>query len=389
MTQKAFLTLTALLITVSFGFAFHRASKTSYIHEFEISKSSSASLKKAEAEPFYQERFVSPPNLANFVHAASITEMSNYQLRAVWYGGSRDGSTDLTIYSSVFNNNAWGPTNPITTRKETSSELNLLVKKLGNPVIWTDQNGKLWLFYVNVVFGGWAVSNINFKVSMDNGETFSKAQKIHTSPYLNYSTLVKSKPHQLTDGSIVLPTYHEFIGNMSELLILNQKGQPIDKQRLSTFRQTIQPEVVPISEKKATVLMRCSSQKHPRNMRVKNTKDGGKTWSEIQSANIPNPNSAISSVAVDDYGLIVVFNNHPYNRTNLTLALNRDLKGVDWQIIHTFEQDPNGSFSYPYLIEDSQGDYHLVYTWNSKRIKHITFNKAWIQSKVHQHAHHP
>jgi len=35
-------------------------------------------------------------------------------------------------------------------------------------------------------------------------------------------------------------------------------------------------------------------------------------------------------------------------------------------------------FSYPFLIQTRRGDFHVVYTWNRSFIKHVQFNRAWL-----------
>ena len=35
-------------------------------------------------------------------------------------------------------------------------------------------------------------------------------------------------------------------------------------------------------------------------------------------------------------------------------------------------------FSYPYLIQSRNGDFHLTYTWNRVFIKHVTFDQTWL-----------
>lgn len=335
------------------------------------------------AAPIFESQFVSPEGLANFVHAASVTQMSNGLLRAAWYAGSRDGAKDLTIYSSVFNPNSevWSSPTVISTRAETQTELGMKVKKLGNPVIWTDDAGQLWLFYVTVVWGGWSFSNINYKISNDNGKTWSNAKKLFANPFFNYGTLVKSKPYQLADGAIMLPIYQEFIGKMSEILVLDRAANILSKKRLSKHRLTIQPDVVPLSKQKAVVTMRRSLDTFPSLMLVSTTADGGRTWSQVKEADIPNPNAAVTSAALDD-NVIVVFNNHQQGRNDLSLAYSRDDSAQRWHVIHEIEQDPEGYYAYPFMIKTNHDEYHLLYTWNKKRIKHVRFNRAWVQAQL-------
>lgn len=39
-------------------------------------------------------------------------------------------------------------------------------------------------------------------------------------------------------------------------------------------------------------------------------------------------------------------------------------------------------FSYPYLIQTHNGDFHLAYTWNRSFIKHVQFNRAWLDARM-------
>jgi len=39
-------------------------------------------------------------------------------------------------------------------------------------------------------------------------------------------------------------------------------------------------------------------------------------------------------------------------------------------------------FSYPYLIQTRNGDFDLVYTWNRSFIKHVRFNRAWLDQRM-------
>ncbi len=39
-------------------------------------------------------------------------------------------------------------------------------------------------------------------------------------------------------------------------------------------------------------------------------------------------------------------------------------------------------FSYPYLIQARNGEFHLVYTWNSAFIKHVRFSRGWLERRM-------
>src|SRR5258708_5259663 len=44
-------------------------------------------------------------------------------------------------------------------------------------------------------------------------------------------------------------------------------------------------------------------------------------------------------------------------------------------------------FSYPSLIQTRGGDFHLVYDWNRTLIKHVRFNRAWLDQQLSAASH--
>lgn len=342
------------------------------------------SFEQAQLASLKQESFVSHEGLENFIHAPTVTEMANKSLRAVWYGGSRDGAADTKLYTSTFNLNkpTWSQAKVLLTREQAEQELNVSIKKLSNPVVWTDNQGTVWLFYVSVRVGGLMFSSLNVKKSKDHGSTWTQSERIFSSPFLNYSTLVKSKPFHTSDGSIVLPIYHQFASKLSELLILNQNGKILDKKRLSKGRESIQPEIIPTSKQKALVVMRDANDQVPNKMVIARSNKGADSWSNVEFSQILNPNSAVTAVKTASEQVILAYNNQTQGRTNLSLALSNDMTGKNWQVVDAIEQNQKGYYAYPYMIRDSKGSYHLLYTWNKTRIKHVQFNDAWLGQQV-------
>jgi predicted neuraminidase len=57
---------------------------------------------------------------------------------------------------------------------------------------------------------------------------------------------------------------------------------------------------------------------------------------------------------------------------------------MDWRIVKILDQQQDASdanryqFSYPWMLRTSDGVFHLLYTWNRTRIKHIEFNQSWL-----------
>ncbi|MFQ5961041.1 MAG: exo-alpha-sialidase, partial [Candidatus Methylomirabilales bacterium] len=305
-----------------------------------------------------------------------------------WYGGSGEHAKDVAIYTAIFDpkKGLWSAEVAPITRENTQRHLKRYIKKLGNVVVVKDRNGQLWLFYVSVSVGRWSGSAINLTISKDDGESWSPPRRLITSPFLNLSTLVKGPPLLLGDGTIGLPVYHEFIGRFGELLRLDRTGRVIQKTRLSWGTSSLQPVIIPRTTTDAIGLMRYSGPPPGRILSL-HTADGGFHWSRPVKTDLPNPNSAVAGIRLDDGAVLLVFNDSENARDDLALAYRRGGDNT-WRTIYHFEDErtasdgPTHEFSYPCLIQTHNGDFHLLYTWQRTQIKHVQFNQAWLEQKL-------
>ncbi len=322
------------------------------------------------------------------------------------------------------------PSRLIASRASTQRALHRYVAKLGNPVVGRAADGSLYLFYVTVSLGGWAGSSITLMKSVDEGESWSAPRRLITSPFINISTLVKSAPFLYADGTMGLPVYHEFVSKFAEMLHLDAAGNVIDKQRLARAGQgTLQPVVLVRNPREALVLTRYSGKDNPHLARSLTTEDGGQHWSAVERSSFPNPDAALSATVLPDGRLLAALNHQEQGRDSLSLMLSADA-GRNWKELHRLEEmrvvrDKNldeaqclhivqgllqnsdarlakasaatldeyvdsakarvradggcgFEFSYPYLIQARNGDFHLTYTWNRVFIKHVTFDQTWL-----------
>ena len=104
------------------------------------------------------------------------------------------------------------------------------------------------------------------------------------------------------------------------------------------------------------------------------SRDNGFTWSRILSTELPNPNSGIDSVMLRDGRALLVYNHTTKGRGMLNVAISRD--GRNWQAALVLENEPGSEFSYPAVIQTSDGLVHVTYTWKRERIKHVVLDPA-------------
>lgn len=379
-----------------------------------------------DAAPRFMTAFASSSQQVQ-VHAASLVELNDGRVRAFWFAGSREGASDVAIRSAVFDplNDQWGAEQVVVDRTQTQRDLLRYVKKLGNPVGTRAADGSLRLFYVTVSLGGWAGSSITTMTSHDEGETWEPARRLITSPFLNISTLVKSPPVVFADGTLGLPVYHELAGKFGELLRLDADGDVFDKHRVGAASDHgLQPVMMIESPQRASLFMRYAGPAPQRVLRA-TTDDAGRHWSAPEKTALPNPNAAVSALRLADGQVLAVLNHQEESRDSLSLMLSAD-DGATWREVYRLEdqRDVGGQgiepaafaqraatliaqtdvravpqvdafvasakgpacrgercgfeFSYPYLLQASNGDIHLVYTWNRAFIKHVVFNRALL-----------
>ena len=103
--------------------------------------------------------------------------------------------------------------------------------------------------------------------------------------------------------------------------------------------------------------------------------DGGKSWSKLQATNLPKPNSGIDAVTLQDGRQLLIYNHLASGdsgwgrRGLLNLAMSDD--GIEWRAVAAVEREKNAEFSYPAMIQSSDGLVHISYTWKRQRIKHV------------------
>ena len=332
-----------------------------------------------------------PDTGAPSVHAASLIPLKDGSIRAFWFAGSREGAPDVVINSAVFDSksNHWSVPSVVIDRITAEKGLSRYIAKLGNPVPARLADGRLQLFFVTVSVGGWAGSSISTMFSEDEGATWSRPQRLITSPFLNLSTLVKSPTVTFTDGHLGLPAYHEWVGRFGEFLRLDA-AQVLDKRRMSAGRSSIQPMVFVGDAQSATAFFRQTrSAGQPKQIPVSATQDAGQSWQSLGDLEILNPNSAVAGVRLRNGAHLLALNNIEVGRYRLVLLMSNPKSG-QWHVIETIENDEalpeqeRKEFSYPYLLSANGDDAHLVYTWDRKKIRHIYFSSTWLDRAYKQ-----
>jgi predicted neuraminidase len=315
-----------------------------------------------------------------YKHPAAITELENGDLYLVYYGGEGEYAQDTAVFGS---RRKKGETVWSTPRAIARDPF----RSLGNGVVWQAPGGLVWLFYV-VRFGEtWSTSRIQAKVSRDNAETWSDAFMLAPEEGM----MVRNRPIVLASGEYLLPAYHE-TGHDTESVGPDTTSRffrfdPATRrwQQTGLIRSpkgNLQPAVVQISDGHLIAYCRRGGDYKPTTdgwlVRAE-SHDGGRTWTEGQDSQFPNPNSAVEFLRLRSGNLLLVYNDSMTARTPLTAALSMD-QDRTWPVRRNLAEGQN-AFAYPIGFQASDGLIHIVYTSDKRTVvNHAVFDEAWIKA---------
>ena len=292
-------------------------------------------------------------------HASTLVEVEPGRLLAAWFGGTDEGHRDVRIWWSVHDGMAW-------------SKPEVAASELGypcwNPVLFRSRSGKLFLFYKA---GRDPMSWSGFvRQSDDGGQSWSKAEILPA----GLLGPIKNKPIQLPDGTIVAGTSVEshrawacWVERSSDDGKTWQKHGPITVP--GHPYGIIQPTL--FSPDGNAVVMLCRSRNLGYICRAE-SRDGGKSWSAAEKTKLPHPGSGIDLVQTAEGTIFLVYNHTKIGRSPLNIARSDD-GGTTWAMVSTLEDQP-GEYSYPAIIQTSDGRLHICYTWKRRRIKHVAID---------------
>lgn len=304
-------------------------------------------------------------------HASTIAE-TKHGLVAAWFGGTRESEPDVGIWLSRRGRNGWLPVEKVAD----GSELSGRQVACWNPVLFQPKSGPLMLFYKvgNDEPEWWG----EYKTSRDGGKTWSKPIRLPD----GILGPIKNKPVQLPDGSILSPSSVEYYdGNDQETQVwqvhlelsedMGKSWKKIGPLNDGRDFNVIQPSILIYPDGKMQILCRTE---HAGRIYEAWSDDMGRTWSEMRPIELPNPDAGIDAVTLNDGRALLVYNHSTSDgkdREFLNVAVSND--GKKWQAALVLE-DQEGEYSYPAVIQTSDGLVHITYTWRRELIKHVVLD---------------
>lgn len=366
-------------------------------------------------------------------HAANLLPLDNGDLLCVWFSGTQEGISDISVYMSRLNRGKDIWQEPVKLSQDPS-------RSEQNPVLFLDPDGKLWLIYTAQKSGNQDTAIVRYRTSEDKGYTWSEIKELFEQPGI----FVRQPMTVLDNGEWLLPIFHctqalgeKWVGDYdtSAVKISADKGRTWTEYEVPNSVGCVHMNVNKLKDGSLLALYRSRWADF---IYMSRSIDHGRTWTDPVPTELPNNNSSIQFVTLSNGHLALVFNNigatkdtarrvslydeiedgneevaavdqHaiPVNikvdkqgrkafwgtpRAPMSIALSED-NGKTWPYICDLEigdgycmsnnstEKRNREFSYPSIKQTLDGKIHVAFTYFRQTIKYVQIDEAWIKGE--------
>ena len=370
------------------------------------------------------EAVLASPMIQN--HASFLHLTDDGALICAWFGGTLEGKSDISIFASVLTagSDQWGEPQRLSFDPDHSEQ---------NPVLFAAPGNTVLLFHTSQPSGNQDECRIRMaEVSRDASDPTRLTAGEGRYLDLPRGCFVRAPLIVRADGAWLLPIFRciqrpgqKWNGSHDRAAVgISEDGgktwrlEDIDQ---STGCVHMSPLVIG-DEKLAAVFRRRQADFVYRT----ESADGGRTWSAPQATDVPNNNSSIAAIRLNDGRIAMICN--PTNaamssdrraslydelgedddrpdansdggcvpiwglpRAPVTVGISEDgAKSFPQRI--TIEDGPgtclsnnsidghNKEMSYPWLLEGADGSLHIAYTYYRRAIKYVRLAPGWARA---------
>jgi predicted neuraminidase len=362
-----------------------------------------------EVGPGRRDAFIPSPSLQN--HAASLARLPGGELACVWFGGTMEGMPDISIHMSVLDEAAgrWSPGEKLIDDPARSEQ---------NPLLHMAADGSVWLLYTSQISGNQETSVVRRRISVDGGRSFGEPHTLIDVP----GTFIRQRIVTLPSGEMLLPVFQcrklageSWTGNRDTSAVFRSAddGRTWTEIPVPGSLGQVHMNIVALGGGRMLALFRSRWADFIHQSR---SEDSGASWSAATSTDLPNNNSSIQFIRLDDGRLALLYNhssaaNAAGRRASLydeieggdapaaaattgqqafwgaprapmslvfstdegeTWSGRRDLETGDGYCLSNNSVDGiNREFSYPTVLEAPGGQLDIAFTYFRQGIKHV------------------
>lgn len=292
-------------------------------------------------------------------HASTLAH-TPHGLVAAWFGGTHEKHPDVGIWVARQQGDQW--TTPVEVVNGVQDEQTR--HPCWNPVLFQAEKGPLLLFYKvgpsPTTWWGMLMA------SSDHGKSWGPPRRLPE----NILGPIKNKPVALEDGRLLCGTSTEDEGWRVHMEWTSDWGQTWSRTPPLNDVATVEAIQPTILQHRGGLQILCRSRRGGRIVSAL-SESATAGWSKLTPIDLPNPNSGIDGVTLQDGRHLLVYNHTLRGRSPLNVAVSAD--GRQWSAAEMLEHEP-GEYSYPAVIQASDGLVHITYTWRRQRIKHVVLD---------------
>jgi predicted neuraminidase len=369
-----------------------------------------------EVEDGRAEALLPSPSVQN--HAAFLSRGGN-GLHCLWFGGSLEGKSDISIYRATLGPDGWGEAVRLTDDPALSEQ---------NPVQFEAPDGRTLLLHTAQPGGDQDACVIRMRHVVPGG--IRKAGAPPATLPLPRGTFIRGPMHLRGDGAWLLPLFrcvsqagHRWTGShdRAALAISEDGGETWREVEVPDSIGCVHMTLAPLGDNRLAAFFR---RRQADAVHRSESSDGGESWSAPAPTDLPNNNSSISAICLRDGQVAIACNPvnammHADRRASLYDELGEDARpnavgGCEpiWGVPRApmaicFSEDDGRTFprriviedgpgaclsnnsldgrnrelSYPSLVEGEGGALDLAYTYHRRAIKHVRLSRAWLAAR--------
>ena len=357
-------------------------------------------------------------------HAANLLPLPDGSLMCVWFGGTQEGISDISVWGSRLSpqSHQWSEAEKLSCDDSRSEQ---------NPVLFLAPDNILWLLWTAQISGNQDTAIVRYRQSHDFGRTWGEIATLLDQP----GTFIRQPITVLNNGNWLLPVFYcrtqpgeKWVGNddVSAVKISSDDGKSWRDVAVPESLGCVHMNITALPDGKLVAFFRS---RWADNIYYSQSSDGGESWSVPEATVLPNNNSSIQVTTLASGELALVFNNMSAKgalerraslydeiddgdssrkepettggktafwgapRAPMTIAISAD-GGKSWPWLRNLDEGDgycmtnnsldkrNREFSYPSIKQGPDGMLHIAYTYFRQAIKYVRISADWVKEST-------
>ncbi|MBJ7290460.1 exo-alpha-sialidase [Williamsia sp.] len=239
-------------------------------------------------------------------HAANLCVLPDSSMACVWFAGTQEGVPDISVWFSRLDPGSSQWSDPIALSDDPH-------RSEQNPVLHVVDENEVWLLWTSQRAGDQDTARVCRRISTDGGRTWAEPTVLIPETEAG-GVFVRQPPVRLPSNRLLLPIFHcvrldgrRWVGDRdySSVLVSDDNGDSWREVTVPDSIGCVHMNIGRLSSGRLVAIYRSRWADH---VYRSVSDDDGETWTAPEPIDVPNNNSSIQFVVLDDDRLAMVFN---------------------------------------------------------------------------------